>query len=103
MMAKQRGRYADNVVLGRYSNHADQEGDRIDRVLTSVPPAPSSPVYRPTMHMRRWLVPDKIEELVEAYQAGSTLNQLGDRFPSTHIALASRRSWNYEGYLGGTG
>ena len=26
MMAKQRGRYADNVVLGRYSNHADQEG-----------------------------------------------------------------------------
>jgi hypothetical protein len=62
-------------VLGRYSNHADQE-ERIRRVLELGPEAHSGANSRPPKQVQRRLRPDEIDDLVAQYLAGETIQAL---------------------------
>ena len=74
-------------MLGRYSNHADQ-GKRIERVLDTPLLDLPTPVSRPLRQVHRRLREDELDELAEAYLAGATLSELGERF-RTHQATIS--------------
>jgi hypothetical protein len=72
--------YASLVgVLGRYSNHADQ-GKRLAKVLGTAPKELIRPILRTTKQIQRRLKSAEIEELAVAYQAGSTVYELAERF-----------------------
>ena len=80
-------------VLGRYSNHCDQ-GKRIERVLEIPLSEPTTPVSKPLRKVHRRLQAHELDQLAEAYLAGSTLAQLSDRFrkhPSTISTDLERR------------
>ena len=62
-------------VLGRYSNHADQE-ERIRRVLELGPVGRSEVNSRPPKQVQRRLCSSEIDELVAQYLAGETIQAL---------------------------
>ena len=75
-------------VLGRYSNHADQ-GTRIQRVLETPLLGLPTPVSRPQRQVHRRLQAGDLDELAEAYLAGATLAQLGERLRTHRATIAS--------------
>jgi hypothetical protein len=75
-------------VLGRYSNHADQ-GKRIQRVLETSLLDVATPVSKPKRQVHRRFQTGDLDELVEAYLAGATLAQLGERFRAHRATIAS--------------
>jgi hypothetical protein len=75
-------------VLGRYSNHADQ-GKRIKRVLETPLLDSATPVSRPQRQVHRRFQEGDLEDLAEAYLAGATLSELGERFRMHRATIAS--------------
>jgi hypothetical protein len=66
-------------VLGRYSNRADQE-QRIARLLQMALSESREPISKTIKQVHRRLSQDQIDELVVAYRAGATLQELSDHF-----------------------
>jgi AraC-like DNA-binding protein len=65
-------------VLGRYSNHADQ-GERIQDLMETAPSGRPEPETRTTKQVHRRLLPAQLDELMEDYKAGATLNEIAER------------------------
>jgi len=66
-------------VLGRYSNHAAQ-GERLQDLVETAPSGGPNPKTRTIKQIHRRLLPAQIDELVQAYQGGATLNEIAHRF-----------------------
>ena len=74
-------------LLGRYSNHADQ-GTRLASVLGIVLKRQKAPISKPKKQVQRRLKPSEVEEVVIAYQAGSTLYELAERFRIHRVTVS---------------
>jgi hypothetical protein len=74
-------------VLGRYSNHADQ-GKCLASVLGIVPKGEKAPIPEPTKQIQRRLRPVEIEEVLVAYQSGTTVYELAERFRVHRVTVS---------------
>ena len=75
-------------VLGRYSNQADQ-GKRIKKVLETPLSDSPTPVSASIKKVHRRLQAGELDKLAEAYLAGATLVELGERFRTHRATVAS--------------
>jgi hypothetical protein len=75
-------------VLGRYSNHPDQ-GERLARLLKTVPRGSKTVHPRTPRRVLRRLNDSEVDEIATAYQAGATLSQLAAVYKS-HTQTISR-------------
>ena len=66
-------------VMGRYSNHADQE-ERITDLLNTAPVTTIPARTRTIRQVHRRLRPDLVDELLAGYEGGLTTRQLADQF-----------------------
>ena len=73
------GRPGPVEVMGRYSNHVDQE-ERVSALLDPVPATPRRPEISTTKQVHRRLRPDLVDDLVAGYEGGRTVRQLADQF-----------------------
>ena len=64
--------------MGCYLNHADQ-GERLRDLLKIVPPAAQNVNLRTKRTFRR-LEPDRVAELLVAYEGGVSINDLAEQF-----------------------
>jgi hypothetical protein len=66
-------------VMGRYSNHAD-EGERLRRLLQTVPEGAETPTPRTIKRVLRRLTHPETEQLLAAYTADASQRQLARDF-----------------------